>query len=263
MGKLKIKYYDYNSFIIESKDKKIAIDPGGCLYIPNLLKTNIPKPEWKDITHIIVTHGDPDHYWHTDRVQKKSNSKIICNESLVKKIDGKNLMLGPRNRGLAFTLPIDNFYTLRIGETIDVDGIEISGFRGSHGSLTFKIGPLSKTLSPGPEERIGWGEMVFLIKIDGKKIVNFGDTKILEKDWKKIKNVDILMIPIGGQPTMNVKDALIIVKNIKSKFVIPCHYNCPALFNKKSIADDKLFKEEVEKTGSECVILEYGESKEI
>jgi transposase-like protein len=30
--------------------------------------THIRKSEWDDITHIFVTHGDPDHYWHFDQV---------------------------------------------------------------------------------------------------------------------------------------------------------------------------------------------------
>jgi L-ascorbate metabolism protein UlaG (beta-lactamase superfamily) len=51
---------------------------------------------------------------------------------------------------------------------------------------------------------------------------------------------------------------------MQPKLVIPCHYNSPALFSKKyNPADDKMFKEEVEKMGIECVILHKGESIKI
>ena len=67
---MKITYYLYNTFIIESGSKKIAIDPGGLMFYFFRFTTMIPKSEWESITHIFVTHGDPDHYWHMDRVAK-------------------------------------------------------------------------------------------------------------------------------------------------------------------------------------------------
>lgn len=50
-------------------------------------KTLIPKSEWHDITHIFVTHGDPDHYWHTDRIADTSNAPLFCNRTMVRNID--------------------------------------------------------------------------------------------------------------------------------------------------------------------------------
>lgn len=251
-----IKYYGYNTFKIMSDDKKIAIDPAGSFYFPDLFKTAIPKSEWKDITHIVVTHGDPDHHWHTDRVAKESNAYIICNEQMIRDIDGKKRMLGPRDKGLAFTYVVDNPYTLGVDETIEVDGIEVTGFKGIHGPLTIKIGPFSKTLTPGENERIGYGEMVYKLNINGKVIVNFGDTLLLEDEWKTISNPDVLLIPIGGYTAMDVQDAIKTVKSMTPKIVIPCHYNCPALFSKcRNYVDTRLFKAEVEKTGAQCMLM--------
>ena len=59
---MKITFYGYNTFIIEVDGKKIAIDPGGLCFYYFRFTTLIPKSEWYDITHILVTHGDPDHY---------------------------------------------------------------------------------------------------------------------------------------------------------------------------------------------------------
>lgn len=72
---MKIKHYLYNTFIIESGDVKIAIDPGALFFYHFRTTTLIPKSEWNNITHIFVTHGDPDHHWHTDRVADASNDE--------------------------------------------------------------------------------------------------------------------------------------------------------------------------------------------
>ncbi len=59
---MKSTHYLYNTFLIESGNKKIAIDPGAELYLFRLFSTILPKSEWENITHIFVTHGVPDHY---------------------------------------------------------------------------------------------------------------------------------------------------------------------------------------------------------
>jgi len=264
---MKITHYLYNAFIIESGDKKIAIDPGGLFFYFFRFTTLIPKSEWESITHIFVTHGDPDHYWHMDRVAKISNAPVICNKTMVRNIAGKNLLLGPRDKGLAFTTFIEKLHVISVDETIQLDGMTITGIKTTHGPITIKVGPFSKTLTPGPEERVGWGAIGFNIQLDGKSIVNLGDTLLQEKEWQSIKNPDVLMIPIGGKMvhnTMDEKEALQAVKIMQPKLVIPCHYNCPALFSKKyNYADDKMFKEEVEKLGSECAILLSGVSIDV
>lgn len=120
---------------------------------------------------------------------------------------------------------------------------------------------------PGPDGRIGWGAIGFNIQLDGKSVVNLGDTLLHEKEWRSIKNPDVLMIPIGGKTvhnTMDEREAIEAVKIIQPKLVIPCHYNCPALFSKKyNHADDRMFKKEVEKMSIECVVLQKGDSIEI
>lgn len=132
---MKITFYGYNAFLIESGKKKIAIDPGALFLYFFRLTPLIPKPEWQRITHILVTHGDPDHYWHIDRVAEASNARVVCNETMVKKIDGNMLMLGPRSRGLAVTMPMKNVYPIAVEETIALDGMSITGFKTTHGSF--------------------------------------------------------------------------------------------------------------------------------
>jgi L-ascorbate metabolism protein UlaG (beta-lactamase superfamily) len=264
---MRITHYLYNAFIIEAENKKIAIDPGAMFFYFLRFTTLIPKSEWRSITHIFVTHGDPDHYWHIDRIAKASNAPVVCNKSMLKEKNGQKQLLGPRSKGLSFTLHLKDVRTVSVDETINVDGMEITGIKTTHGELVLRFGPLSKTIKPGPDERVGWGAIGFEITLGNKKVVNLGDTLLHEKEWQTITSPDILMIPIGGKSihnTMDEKEALRAVKVINPKHVIPCHYNCPAFFTKKyNPADDSRFKRDVEETGVKCTVLGKGESLKI
>ena len=264
---MKITYYLYNAFIIKWDDKKIAIDPGALFAYWFSFASLIPKEEWEDITHIFVTHGDPDHYWHADRVMKASGAPIIFNKTMIEQKDNNTLMLGPRSKGLACDTPVSNYHTLSADDTIELDGMKIKGIKTTHGPLSIKIGPFKKTEDPKENERVGWGSLGFEINYNGKTIVNLGDSLLEAEDWKKIKNPDVLMIPIGGgqaDNTMDEFEALEAIKIIQPKLVIPMHYDLPLLFTKHyASVDEAMFKRETEKMGIDCKILKKGQSVNI
>ena len=258
---LKIKHYWVNTFIIQNDKVKIAIDPGQNLYLFEL-RTLLPKSEWSSITHILVTHGDPDHYWQADRVAETSGAPIICGKNLAKKVGAETLLVGPRSRGIQYDTRLEKVYPLDVGETVDLKEFQVKGLKAVHGPIKLKLfGLIKLEIKTGPGERIGLGAIGFEIKIDNKVIVNLGDT-LLQKEWEGL-NPDVLMIPIGGQVpknTMNVEEALGAVKMMSPKKVIPCHYNCPALLSKKlNPANPDAFKNGVEKMGMECIIMKDGD----
>lgn len=264
---MKITHFLYNAFLIEAGDKKIAIDPGGLFLYYFRLTTLIPKSEWADITHIFITHGDPDHYWHADRVAEASGAAVICNNTMLRDDSGQKLMLGPRSKGLTFTTAMTNVHPIGVDETLELDGMTVRGIKTTHGNLILKLGPLSKTVRPGPDERIGWGAIGFSIRIGDKSVVNLGDTLLHSDEWRAISQPDVLMIPIGGKTsdnTMDEDEALEAVRIMSPTVVLPCHYNCPAFFTSKyNPADDAYFKKEVEKMGLKCVILHNADSMEL
>jgi len=264
---MKITHYLYNAFLIEEGNTKVAVDPGGLFLYYFRVTTVIPKSEWDGITHILVTHGDPDHYWHVDRVAKASGAAVVCNKTMVRNVNGNALMLGPRSKGLRFNTRIENVHTIGVDETITLDGLKITGIKATHGDLIIKLGPISKTFKPGPEERIGWGAIGFDVLLGDVRVVNLGDTLLHTTEWQSIVEPDVLMIPIGGKVARNTMDedeALEAVSAIRPSTVIPCHYNCPGLWTRKlNPADEQYFKRETEKLGSRCVILGSGESVEI
>lgn len=256
-----IRHFLYNAFLIEEDKLKIAIDPGQNLWIFNLTSL-IPDEEWEYITHVLVTHGDPDHYWQADRVARAADVPLIVNKTMVKQKEGKTLILGPRSRGLQFIPYTGNVIPLDINERVSVDGIQVEGIKTVHGPIEFNIFGRKKRKIPGPDERVGFGSIGFKIVINDKSIVNLGDS-LLQPEWAGL-TPDVLMLPIGGLGdqtwTMDVTDAVEAVKLISPKLVIPCHYSVPFFWKKKMApADDQRFKQEVEKLGVECAIMRYGD----
>ncbi|MFC2122664.1 MBL fold metallo-hydrolase [Bacteroidota bacterium] len=261
MENLKIKHYWYNTFIIQNDKVKIAIDPGQNLWLFSL-GSLIPKSEWNDITHILVTHGDPDHEWNIDRVAEASGAPIICGKDLVKRVGSETLLLAPRGRGVKYDTPLEKVYPLDVGEAVTLDGVTIEGLKAVHGPIAIKLFGRRIEQRPGPGERVGLGAIGFKIRIGDKVFVNLGDT-LLQKEWADLRP-DVLMIPIGGLGgnvwTMDVADALDAVKLISPKKVVPCHYNASFLWIKNAApADEQLFKREVEKMGIECIVMKSGD----
>lgn len=262
---MKIKHYLYNAFLIEDGSTKIAIDPGQNLWIFKL-QSLIPKPEWNDITHILITHGDPDHHWQSDRVAQVSGAPVICGKGLTKIENGQIVVIDPRGKELTSWITYENLHPLDVGESVTLNDVKIEAIKTIHGPISIPIFGFNIKKQPGPGERTGLGAMGFKIKIGDKSIVNLGDSLLL-KEWKGLKP-DVLMLPIGGLGnntwTMDVQDAIEAVKLISPKIVIPCHYNVPFLWIKKmAVADEKLFKQEVEKLGVICYIMHHGDEIDI
>ncbi|MFC1532665.1 MBL fold metallo-hydrolase [Thermodesulfobacteriota bacterium] len=262
---MKIRHFLYNAFLIENGNTKIAIDPGQNLWLFKL-SSLIPKSEWESITHILITHGDPDHHWQSDRVAEASNAHVVCGKELTKIENNKTLVVAPRGKELTSWIPFENIHPLDIGESVTLDGIKIEAVKSVHGPIIIPILCFKIKKQPGPGERTGLGSMGFKITIKNKIIVNLGDS-LLQKEWEGLKP-DVLMLPIGGLGnntwTMDVTEALEAVRLISPKLVIPCHYCVPLLFNKRfAPADDEMFKREVEKLGIKCSIMRYGDKIEI
>jgi L-ascorbate metabolism protein UlaG (beta-lactamase superfamily) len=259
---MKITHYLYNAFLIEEKQHKVAIDPGQNLWIFKL-RSLIPESEWPAVTHLVITHGDPDHHWQSDRVAKVSGANVICGKGLTRTIDGQTLVVDPRGRGLSSWVPFDKLHALDVGESISLDGVQIDAVKTLHGPIVVPILGFRFNAQPGSDERVGIGAMGFKITIGNMSILNLGDSVLLS-DWQAL-SADVLMLPIGGAGhdtwTMDVDEALEAVKLISPKWVIPCHYSVPLLWKRRfAVADDQRFKREVERLGAECLILKYGET---
>ena len=259
---MKITHYRYNTFVIDVGESRIAIDPGQNLWLFDL-KSLIPQAEWPSITHLLITHGDPDHHWQSDRVAAASGAYVVCGKELTKQIDGKTLVVDPRGRALTSWVHFEKLYPLEVGESITLDEVRIEAVRSVHGPIAIPLLGFKLRRQPGPDERVGLGSMGFKITIGEKSVLNLGDSLLLP-EWQGLEP-DVLMLPIGGLGnniwTMDVDDALEAVELIGPKLVIPCHYSVPLFWIREfARADDQRFKREVERLGVECEILGYSDS---
>lgn len=73
--------------------------------------------------------------------------------------------------------------------------------------------------------------IIFTFEMDGYKICHLGDLgHELSQDYvTKLGNIDILLIPVGGNYTIDGKEAANIAKLINSRIIIPMHYKTPSL----------------------------------
>lgn len=75
---------------------------------------------------------------------------------------------------------------------------------------------------------------VYVIEMDDVRIVHLGDLghKLNEKIQEKIGNVDVLMIPVGGEYTIGPSEASAVVRSIEPNITIPMHYQMQGLDKK-------------------------------
>lgn len=262
---MKIRHFLYNCFLIETETCKIAIDPGQNLGLFNLTSL-IPRDDWPDITHIFVTHGDPDHYWHADRVAQASGAPVICGEQLTRMIGGELHLVDPRGRELTSWVKFEQVYPLAVGDRLELGPVRVEAVKSVHGPIVFPVLGFKIRKTPGPDERVGLGSIGFKIEVGGKSLLNLGDSLLLP-DWQGLAP-DVLMLPIGGLGqgtwTMDLGEALQAVAQIEPRIVIPCHYSVPALWYRNfAPADGARFKTEIEKTGIECRLLRRGDEIEL
>jgi L-ascorbate metabolism protein UlaG (beta-lactamase superfamily) len=73
--------------------------------------------------------------------------------------------------------------------------------------------------------------IIFIINTDGYKIAHLGDLghELNKEDLNRLKDIDILLIPVGGNYTIDAKKAKNIVDDINPKIVLPMHYKTDIL----------------------------------
>ncbi|MDI6861136.1 MAG: MBL fold metallo-hydrolase [Caldisericia bacterium] len=94
---------------------------------------------------------------------------------------------------------------------------------------------------------------LFLIEGEGIKILHCGDLGHIpnEKDLEEFKNIDILLLPVGGYYTIDSKKGDELIKILNPKIVIPMHYKTKNLDFPIAKVDDFLKnKENVHKLNS-------------
>jgi L-ascorbate metabolism protein UlaG (beta-lactamase superfamily) len=73
--------------------------------------------------------------------------------------------------------------------------------------------------------------IIFVFEVDGYRICHLGDLGYVlsESEIYKLGEIDVLLIPIGGNFTIDGKEAAALSKSINSHIIMPMHYKTPDL----------------------------------
>ena len=214
-GKTELLWLGQAGFRITSPGgKTIVIDPWltGGPKTPAPYKTDISALGKVDL--LLVTHAHVDHIGDAPALAKLNNTVLYGPADMVTPLITLGLL--PANLGHRFN---------KTGHVKPLPGIKVTAVAAEHSSLLVWNNPATGKLESHPA-----GEAVgYIIEMEyGFKIWHMGDTGLFG-DMKFINDrykPDLILMPIGGNFTMDPEDAAFAAKNwLTAKAVIPMHYN--------------------------------------
>jgi L-ascorbate metabolism protein UlaG (beta-lactamase superfamily) len=191
---MKYTYYGQSCFLIEADGKKFLFDP---------FITHNPLAKHIDIKsieadYILVSHGHGDHIADLVEIANQTNALVIA-----------------------------------IAEVADWAGKQ--GIKNVHGmnfgTQNFDFGKLRMVWATHsaalPDGTCGGNPAGYVLNLENKTIYFAGDTALTMemKLLAELYNLDYAILPIGGNYTMDVDDAIIATKYIDCDTVIGVHYN--------------------------------------
>jgi L-ascorbate metabolism protein UlaG (beta-lactamase superfamily) len=213
-GKTELLWLGQASFRIKS--------PGGKVIVVDPWLTNGPKAPaaYKDLAALgkvdllLVTHAHVDHLGDAPAIAKLNNTVLYGPADMVTPLITLGVL--PANLGHRFN---------KSGSVTPLPGIKVTAVKAEHSSLLLWNNPAT-----GKNEAHPAGEaMGYIIQMEnGFKIWHMGDTGLFP-DMQFISEhykPDLVLIPIGGNFTMDPEDAAFAARTwINPKNIIPIHYN--------------------------------------
>jgi L-ascorbate metabolism protein UlaG (beta-lactamase superfamily) len=144
-------------------------------------------------------------------------------------------------RGMKFDYPpisCDGVNLLLVThEHLDHNGVEaISGepaiLRSTAGHLESPIGEVLAIASEH-DERAGTQRgpnTIFAFRLDGLRVAHFGDfgqSELRAEQAQALGEIDLLILPVGGGPTIGAEQAARIARRLAPRWVVPMHYRTP------------------------------------
>ena len=187
---MKITKFPQSCLLIETKGKKILVDPGNLKYKEEYLDI------WNNVDIILITHKHPDHC-NTEILEKLNRNIIIYSTKEV----------AETNKSLKISIIKEN-------DIIELDNIKIEVVHAIHGYQ-----PLLKG-AKDVHENVG-----YIIDDGQNRLYTTSDTICFKNDYK----ADILCIPVTGHGlTMSAFEAALYAKEIGAELTIPIHMDNPA-----------------------------------
>lgn len=225
---MKITYYGHASLGIEVNGTNIIVDP---FISANELAKHIDVNALK-ADYILITHAHGDHILDVETIATNTGATIVSNAEIAGYYEAKGFKTHPMNHG--------GSWQFDFGKVKYVNAIHSSSFPdGSYGG------------QPGG----------FVIEADNKNVYIAGDTA-LTYDMKLISMrnpLDLAILPIGDNFTMDVDDATIAAEFLEVTTVLGYHYDT---FDYIKI-DHEIAKQKFANKHKELILLPVGDSIEI
>lgn len=187
---MKITKFPQSCLLIETKGKKILVDPGNLKYKEEYY--NI----WNTVDIILITHKHPDH----------------CNTEVLKKLN-KNITIYS-TKEVQDTNKSLNINIVKENDIIELDNIKIEVVHAIHGYQ-----PLLKG-NKEVHENVG-----YIIDDGENRLYSTSDNICFKNEYK----ADILCTPVTGYGlTMSAFEASLYAKEVGATLVIPIHMDNPA-----------------------------------
>lgn len=221
---MKITYYGHAALGIEVNEKHLIVDP---FISANELAKDINVAELK-ADYILITHAHGDHILDVEAIAKRTNAVIVSNAEIAGYYEQKGFATHPMNHG--------GSWTFDFGKLKYVNAIHSSSF---------------------PDGQYGGQPGGFVIEANDKHVYIAGDTA-LTYDMKLIPmrcKLDLAVLPIGSNFTMDVDDAALAAEFLEVPRVLGYHYDT---FGYITI-DHEVAKQKFANKNKELILLPIGD----
>lgn len=187
---MKITKFPQSCLLVETKDKKILIDPGTLKYEEKYFDI------WNSVDIILITHKHPDH----------------CNTPVLEKIN-KDIKIYSTQEVQDANASL-NINIIKENDIIELNDVKIEVVHAIHGYQPLLKG--NKEI----HENVGY------IIYDGEnRLYTTSDTICFRNDYK----ADIVVLPVTGHGlTMSAFEAALYAKEVEATLTIPVHMDNPA-----------------------------------